>query len=198
MAQVTEADYKEAQKGDAKVREEFCHQLYSENSNDSVKGVHYSELNGNFIQILIHNNSKNRSKKFRAYKPVCSGIIHIGPLAFEHFSFNLISEGIRHDGMHLEQFEKRYDPMRRVSYMAKNLKKRDIWNAVVELPVYANQIVAPLNQDLEVKEFIKNEYEGCKESFFNPSKFTERKALLEAILLGTPGDELIRRDILAS
>jgi hypothetical protein len=191
MAQVTESDYRTAQKGNADVRQEFLDTIDLEDARKFIKRVDYRR-EGSIMKVRLCVAEKGRR------------IVYVGQEAFDITSLEEFSSAlIDHEGYHARQFLERKPLIKQIQEKALANTRLgnchadlEIFRIIYELPAYANQLEKSDCSDWKMTNPIKN-YELMKEYFLTEYKLQERKKLLEQILLGTPGDELIRRDILS-
>lgn len=207
MTQVTESDYKEAQNGDAKVRQEFCDAVDLEDASGNITKVLYEipkekpEKNeyGEF-DLMSHHGEYTWESPTGKSVPGCMYIdttIHVFPKAFEILSFEeFLSAKIDHEGVQQGgQFRKnsrKYNSIMR-KYFAKEKHIGDYYQAIIELPAYANQLIRSERRGLSDKfkesltEKIKRYVATLKQQDF--SLFNED---LLRISCGTEGDKYIK------
>ncbi len=191
MAQVTESDYRTAQNGNEDVRQEFLDAIDLEDARRFIRRVDYRRERY-IMKVRLCVAEKGRR------------IVYVGQEAFDISSLEEFSSSlIDHEGYHARQFLERKPVIKQIQKKAVSNTRfgsyhadLEIFRIISELPAYANQLEKSDCSGWKGTNPINN-YELMKEYFLTEYKLQERKKLLEQILLGTPGDELIRRDILS-
>ena len=188
MAQLTESDYRIAQDGNAKVRQEFLEAVDLEDAKEYVRKVIYIPQN------------IPQTKFWMGVNPYSPRTIIVGKSAFKDFSFSYFEAVLKkHEGVHVRQFQEKKDIMKRINFrrIFSFFDNSFSWESIVEIPTYYNLL--PSSQNFSPVEYASTLGQiSSLKYFFNRSyKFDERKKLLEQILLGTPGDELVKEQFLS-
>lgn len=206
MAQVTESDYKQAQQGDAKVRQEFLDAIDLEDAREFVKNISYSTLRGqsrgvggqSYERRMCCSPSYSTLAIFFGRRKIKDkSLIEVCPASFENFSYAFfLSALIDHEGQHARQHVQNFTGCTKIINLKK--EKLDYSTFLVELPALYNQKAHEVIRNLSPDEretldrIISHFTIGLV--FSNPLKNPKRD--LQAILCNSEGDKLIRDTII--
>ena len=158
MVQLTESDYKTAQQGNAKIRQEFLDAIDLEDAAEFVTEKVYqlnSEITRGYpfegglisngkeeIALMTHEGLYSLAYSGRLF---VNSIVSIYPEAFDNLTCReFLSCLIDHEGQHSRQFRKRtsayemFKEERRTS--VEGTWEDDYFRSLLELPAYANQL----------------------------------------------------------
>jgi hypothetical protein len=206
MAQVTESDYRAAQQGDARVRQEFLDAVDLEDAREFVSEINYtsSAFNEKGITFMSFN---SKELCFLRSGPVIitPPFIEIHPESFDYLTCQgFLSCLIDHEGYHARQDVKKPEGIREIDEILRGLphhryQKSSYFESLLELPAYANQIMRAEKRELTWDEKLDLSIDYAfhelvlKNARIRKNKKRDFKKDLSKILCDTDGDNLIRQ-----
>jgi hypothetical protein len=201
MTQLTENDYKDAQKSqNGNIRQDFLDALYLEGIERFVNDVIYMPVDEDETLMSCTNDYFDFPEKFGIAIPKSRrSTLWVHPNGFQ-LSFPLfLSALIDHEGQHARQnYMKPIFKARAYAteLATRNPKKLLYYELLDEIPAYANEVALSELRGIKTessKHFVLNSIEkiGRLRKRFTPIRNAEED--LRAILCNAPGDDLVRR-----
>lgn len=208
MVQVTASDYRTAQDGNAKVRQEFLDAIDLEDAREFVSRIKYvpSVLNKKGITFMSFS---SKELCFLSSGPVIitPQFVEVHPESFGHLTYQgFLSCLIDHEGYHARQDVKRTWEVNEINEILTDLphhryQKSSYFESLLELPAYANQIMRAERRGLTDDEKLDLGIDYAfhelvlKKAKIRKNKKRDFKKDLSKILCDTDGDLLIRLDL---
>lgn len=207
MVQVTESDYRTAQDGNAKVRQEFLDAIDLEDLRIFSPEVFYDFTKRNNTRKKFRDGEPGLMACLSTYSPasmISFGKLVVYPEAFHFFSYGEFLSGfLDHEGQHLRQLKENPSGWNwNVDNKSKTLKSpnRNIYfTELFEIPAIANQLARRTKRNLTIEEknnlieqFALSELSltYSKKYFILPRNLKED---LRKILCNSDGDNLVRQ-----
>jgi hypothetical protein len=200
MAQVTESDYREAQLGDERIRQEFLDTLHLEDVKKFVNKVVYFPDNEENTLMCCGKDYFDFPEKFGIAIPKSTkSTLIVYPTSFNLPLSLFLSALIDHEGQHARQNYMK--PIFRAQLYAKELSTRNekkllYYELLDEIPAYANEAARSDLRKINPKcltHVVLHSIDkiGRLRRRFSPIRDAEED--LRAGLCDSPGDDLVRK-----
>lgn len=216
MAQVTESDYRTAQKGNAKVRQEFLEAVDLEDAAEFVSQVKYDpkfkqrkpDRDGLFTYMCHRGRYTWASPSGEYIRGTVfqNSIVLVCSRAFSDFSWKEFLSGfIDHERQHSRQYKLKTNGYNNIQKMKGKLENNtdahNYYMALIEVSAYANQLARAKRRSLspEYKKALSFELNRHLKLIKKANKiFSDEKGFrqdLSKILCNSDGDNLVRQHL---
>ena len=208
MVQITASDYRTAQDGNAKVRQEFLNAVDLEDAREFVSEIKYtpSAFDERGITFMAFN---SKELCFLRSGPVIitPTFVEVHPESFGHLTHQgFLSCLIDHEGYHARQDVKKPEGIMEIDEILRSLphhryQKSSYFESLLELPAYANQIMRAERRGLTEDEKLDLGFDYAfhelvlKKARIRKNKKRDFKKDLSKILCDTDGDLFVRLNL---